>query len=470
MPNHKGLNAMVEDDSKKVKEKFSEVSTPLGWVWKKLVEHEILENTNGTRKTDIFCEFHGEDGHVIQECVEFSKNQKGKAHANKTNKDFDDEPVPEYHESIKESEAEEFLKILKHSEFNVVEQLNRLPARISMLSLLLSSEPHRNTLVKLLNQTFVPKEVSVDMVDRLVGNIAMDNFIPFSDEEIPEGTRGSHKALHITTRCKGHILPGVLIDNGPALNVLSLATLKKLPIYSTHMKAYQNAVRAFDGTQRDVLGKITIPLLIGSTKYEVDFVVMDIKTTYSCLLGRPWIHAVGAVPSTLHQKLIFVIDGKLVTVRAEEDIISTIATDKTYIEMEEDEVECSFRSLELVSVAFMEENKERKAAIAKNQERRRARLTGEDLPWDTIIFPPIGQSFVSRGLLDPKQMEEGNSPNHNPRKFKNFSETVDGNENGQMDLSLCLKSLGINVVIEDDGESPYLRKIGLCPPGFELNN
>ncbi|KAK8559962.1 hypothetical protein V6N12_012773 [Hibiscus sabdariffa] len=376
-----------------------------------------------------------------------------------------------------------------------------------MLSLLLSSEPHRNTLLKLLNQTFVPKEISIDMVDRLVGNIAMDNFISFSDEEIPKGARGSYKALHITTRCKGYTLPGVLIDNGSALNVLPMTTLKKLPIDGTHMKAYQNTVRAFDGTQRDVLGKITVPLLIGPAEYEVDFVVMDIKPTYSCLLGRPWIHAAGAVPSTLHQKLKFVIDGKLVTMQGEEDIITSIATNTPYIEMDEDAVECSFRSLELVSATFVEENKvirrpklsrcakmqvkqtlgrgaqigyqpdrrERKVAIVKNRERRRARLTGEDLPWDRMTYPPIGQSFVFGGLWDPKQAVKGDVPDYNPGRFRDFSRTIDGNKNGQIrltkeDLSSYFENLTINAVIEGEEESPYLERIGPCSPGFELNN
>ncbi|KAK8612855.1 hypothetical protein V6N13_092959 [Hibiscus sabdariffa] len=382
MPNHKGVNVVIEGSDMEVKENLTDVTVPLKWVWGMLMENEMLKACRSTSKADNFCEYHRSQGHEIQECKEFrqlvqammdnkelefftkrcdsvvedvcvlddaptlgnftglkplvikvgssdieatavatfglviktpapfpykdskqvpwkyecevlepqkaeenvnevgnftrsgrcysaqpgadsSKNQKGKAPAGEPDKNLEDEPEPEYHEPVKESEAKEFLKILKHSEFNVVEQLNKLPARISMLSLLLSSEPHRNTLLKLLNQTFVPKEISIDMVDRLVGNIAMDNFISFSDEEIPKGARGSCKALHITTRCKGYTLPGVLINNGSALNVLPMTTLKKLPIDATHMKAYQNTVRAFDGTQRDVLGKITVPLLIG---------------------------------------------------------------------------------------------------------------------------------------------------------------------------------------------------------------
>ncbi|KAK8661750.1 hypothetical protein V6N13_091345 [Hibiscus sabdariffa] len=536
MPNHKGVNAVIEGGNREVKENLTDVTTPLKWIWDRLVENGMLNTGHVASKTDDFCEYHQSEGHKIQECQEFRqlvqaimdskelefftkscdpmvedvcieaaatttsgivikapapfpykdskqvpwkyeceisepqkaeenvnevgnftrsgrcysaqpqagpiKNQKEKGHEVGSDKNLDDEPEPDYHEPVKESEAKEFLKILKHSEFNVVEQLNKLLARISMLSVLLSSEPHRNTLLKLLNQTFVPDEISI----------------------------------------------GVLIDNGSALNVFPMTTLKKLPINSTHKKAYQNMVRAFDGTQRDVLGKITVPLLIGPVEYEVDFVVMDIKPTYSCLLGRPWIHAAGAVPSTLHQKLKFVIDGKLVTVRGEEDIVASIATNTPYIEMDEDAVECSFRSLELVSATFVEENKEirrlklsrcakmqvkqtlgrgarigrgfgrqlhgrlypiylkaktnmfglgyqpdcreRKTAIAKNQERRRARLTGEDLPWDPMTFPPIGQSFVSGGLWDPKQAVEEDAPDLNPGQFKYFYRTIDGNEIG----------------------------------------
>ncbi|XP_039028550.1 uncharacterized protein LOC120162476 [Hibiscus syriacus] len=109
-------------------------------------------------------------------------------------------------EPVTENEAVEFLKFLKHNEYNIVEQLHKLPARISILALLLSSEAHRNALLKVLNQTFVPKDVPVEKIDRLVTNIQAYNFISFSDDEIPSGMMGNPKALHITIRCKGHVL------------------------------------------------------------------------------------------------------------------------------------------------------------------------------------------------------------------------------------------------------------------------
>ncbi|XP_016704157.1 uncharacterized protein [Gossypium hirsutum] len=117
-------------------------------------------------------------------------------------------------EPVNEEEAKEFLKFLKHSEYSVVEQLRKQPARILMLTLLLSSEVHRSALMKVLNETYVANDISVNKLDRLVSNISADNYIFFNNDEIPPGGMRSTKALRITTHCKEYTLLGVLIDNG----------------------------------------------------------------------------------------------------------------------------------------------------------------------------------------------------------------------------------------------------------------
>ena len=55
-------------------------------------------------------------------------------------------------EPIIEKETLEFLKFIKHSEYSVVEQLNKLLARISLLALLMNFEPHRKALIKVLSE------------------------------------------------------------------------------------------------------------------------------------------------------------------------------------------------------------------------------------------------------------------------------------------------------------------------------
>ena len=54
-----------------------------------------------------------------------------------------------------------------------------------------------------------------------------------------------------------------------------------------------------------------------------------------------------AVPSTLHQKVKFVVEESLITVVAEEDIIATTTITALYLEVKKDATECSFRSFEV---------------------------------------------------------------------------------------------------------------------------
>ena len=149
----------------------------------------------------------------------------------------------------------------------------------------------------------------------------MDNYISFNDDKIPPSGRGSTKALHITTKVKDCTLPKVLIDNGSSLNVMPLSTLMRLPIDRSYIKHTATIVRAFDGIRREVIGEIEIEVQIGPCTFNVEFQVMDILLSYNCLLGRSWIHIVGAVPSTLHQKIKFITEGKLICIAVEEDMI-----------------------------------------------------------------------------------------------------------------------------------------------------
>ncbi|XP_017984317.1 PREDICTED: uncharacterized protein LOC108663613 [Theobroma cacao] len=249
----------------------------------------------------------GEGG--LKEANTFSKDQVVKSVV---------APNNEVKRLVTEKEAGEFLKFIKHSEYSVVEQLTRMPACISLLSLLLNSKAHKNALLKVLNQAYVAQDISVKKLDHIVGNITVGNFIAFNDEEIPSGGRGSNKALHITIKCKDHAVPRVLVNNGSALYVLPRSTLTKLPI-------------------------------------DVQFQVMDIAPSYNCLLGHPWIHMVGAIPSSLHQKVKFIVEGQLISVSAEEDILAIQPSSAPYVEAAEEVPECSFKSFEFVNATYVGE-------------------------------------------------------------------------------------------------------------------
>ena len=61
---------------------------------------------------------------------------------------------------------------------------------------MMNSEPHREAMLKVLKQAYMSHNASIEKVDRLVRNVMMDNYISFSDDEIPPNGQGSTKALH----------------------------------------------------------------------------------------------------------------------------------------------------------------------------------------------------------------------------------------------------------------------------------
>lgn len=53
-------------------------------------------------------------------------------------------------------EVERLLRLIRKSNYKVIDHLSQTPSKISILSLLLCSKAHRNALMKLLSSTFVP--------------------------------------------------------------------------------------------------------------------------------------------------------------------------------------------------------------------------------------------------------------------------------------------------------------------------
>ena len=49
----------------------------------------------------------------------------------------------------------------------------------------------------------------------------------------------------------------------------------------------------------------------GAEIVEVDFIVVDAYSPYTAIVARPWLHTLGAVSSTLHQKIKYPSGGKI---------------------------------------------------------------------------------------------------------------------------------------------------------------
>ncbi|XP_022764236.1 uncharacterized protein LOC111309440 [Durio zibethinus] len=412
------------------------------------------------------------------EMLEKARREKAKEGERRNNPEI--EPEEDQPKPVSEREVCEFLKLVKHSEYSVVEQLNKMPARISLLSLLLNSEPHRNALLKVLNQAYVAHNVSVEYVNHLAGNLVMPNHISFSDDEISlEGKRNA-KALHITVKCQSHIIAKVLIDNGSAINVMPMSTLARLPIDYSHMRDSQMIVRAFDGTRKEVLGDIEMPLQIGPCTFNIKFQVMDISPSYSCLLGRPWIHMAGAVPSTLHQKIKFNVKGQLVVVVGEEDMLVTQPLNTPYVEAAEEALECSYRSFELVNTVGEGFQSQPFSKIVVSQVINKGWCPGLGLGKNLqgIKEPPtIADNSDRVGLgYEMAEWEVKRRPSRKIARLMFIPHLYETFRPGGFMYPVAKESveddfaqLAINVV-EDEMGANQEEWVRLCPQDYELNN
>ena len=53
---------------------------------------------------------------------------------------------------------------------------------------------------------------------------------------------------------------------------------------------------------------------VGTDVVEVDFIVVDVFSPYTAIMDRPWLHFLGVVSSTLHQKVKYPSMGQVLKI------------------------------------------------------------------------------------------------------------------------------------------------------------
>ena len=95
--------------------------------------------------------------------------------------------------------------------------------------------------------------------------------IVFSEDDLPSEGSDHTRPLHISIGCLGHRVPSVLLDNGSALNVCPFATAISLGCGPTDFEPSTQIVRAYDSTRREVMGTLTLELMIGPVVFQFQF-------------------------------------------------------------------------------------------------------------------------------------------------------------------------------------------------------
>ena len=75
---------------------------------------------------------------------------------------------------------------------------------------------------------------------------------------------------------------------------------KGLELKPEDLSKYETPLVGFDGKIVIPEGQIKLSLVYKGKEVEVNFIVVNVFSSYTAILGWRWIHAMEAVPSTLH--------------------------------------------------------------------------------------------------------------------------------------------------------------------------
>ena len=127
--------------------------------------------------------------------------------------------------------------------------------------------------------------------------------LSFSDEDKIKTIQPHGDALVVTLRIGGYDVKRVMVDQGSCVEVMYPNLYKGLNLKLEDLTAYDSPLAGFDGKFVASKGQIRLPVQVGSELVKVDFIVVDAYSPYTAIVARPWLHTLGAVSSTLYQKV-----------------------------------------------------------------------------------------------------------------------------------------------------------------------
>ena len=95
----------------------------------------------------------------------------------------------------------------------------------------------------------------------------------------------------------------VLVNQGSIIEIMFPDLYKGLNLKPEDLTAYESPLVSFKGNTVIPKSQIKLPIKTDSEVVEVDFIVIDSYSPYTAIVARPWLHALRAVSSTLHQKV-----------------------------------------------------------------------------------------------------------------------------------------------------------------------
>ena len=112
----------------------------------------------------------------------------------------------------------------------------------------------------------------------------------------------------------------VMVDQGSAVEIMYPDLYKALNLKPGDLTPYSSPLVSFEGKIIITKGQIRLPMQTGSEVVKVDFIVVDAYSPYTEIIVRPWLHTLGAVSSTLYQKVKYPSEGQVKEILGDQSV------------------------------------------------------------------------------------------------------------------------------------------------------
>ena len=236
------------------------------------------------RNPSLYCQYHQDQRHTTEECRNLWDH-------------------------LEQLVQEGKLKKLLHHSSSRTEQTNLDPRRdtpsrppLGTINVIFAA-PRRtgSSPSRVMSMAQLPTEDSSSRLKR--AKMDIQPILGFSDEDKIGTIQPQDDALVVTLRIGGYDVKRLLVDQGSTVEIIYPDLYKGLNLRSEDLTTYDSPLVSFEGKTIIPKGQIRLPIQTDSKIVEVDFIMVDSYSPYIAIVARPWLHTLGAISSTLHQKV-----------------------------------------------------------------------------------------------------------------------------------------------------------------------
>jgi hypothetical protein len=258
------------------------------------------------RDPNKYCSYHREKGHMTEKCFTLKKHLDDLAKAGHLRRYISDGQSQHYHEGPtiihNTKPAARVIETIYTSRSNG-HSYDRLKSD-------LKKAQHLREVFQVHEGSVMSKKPRMDYPKN-------EQQIFFSDKDLRDVQTPHDDPLVIKLRIGDSDVKRVLIDQGSCSEIMYPDLFHGLGLKQSDLQPYDAPLFGFSGESIRPMGRITLKVHTGPISLETEFVVIDVPSPYTAIMGRRWLHSLKVVPSSFHQKLRFPTDFGIMEIKGD---------------------------------------------------------------------------------------------------------------------------------------------------------